>query len=109
MRIICPDAAVDDGPQWKIGNVTGHRTVTVILGNDDVGGLFPTELAQPLDNSAQDLVVHLGRVDRVAGSWPVRVVRGVRLLRPKDRQVRLLLGQDVVHEHIGQVSKTAPG
>ena len=104
-----PDAAIDDCPQWIMCNVTGHRAVIVILGDDDVGGLFPAELAELFDDPAQDLVVHPGRVDRVVRSRPVRVIRGVRLLRPEDRQVRLLVGQDVIHEHIGQVSEAAPG
>ena len=44
-------------------NVTGNRAVIVILSDDDVGGLFPAELAELVDDPAQDLVVHLGRVD----------------------------------------------
>src|SRR5437867_13047883 len=37
------------------------------------------------------------------------MTRGVRLLRPEDRQVRFLVGQDVTHEDISQVGKAAPG
>ena len=67
MRIIRPDAAINDGPQRKIGNVAGHRTVTVILGNDDVGGLFPTELAQPFDMAfARSLGIDCRRMRYIA-------------------------------------------
>jgi hypothetical protein len=44
-------------------NVTGNRAVIVILSDDDVGGLFPAQLADLVDDPAQDLVVHPGRVD----------------------------------------------
>jgi hypothetical protein len=54
VRIICSDAPIDDGPQRKIRNITRDRTVTVILGHDDVGGLFPAELAQSFDDPAQE-------------------------------------------------------
>ena len=104
-----PDVAIDDRAQWIMRNVAGYRAVIVILGDDDVGGLFPAKLAELFDDPAQDLVVHPGRVDRVIGAGPVRMTGGVRLLRPEDRQVRLLVWQDVIHEHVGQVGEAAPG
>ena len=61
--ILDEDAAINDCPQWIISNVTGHRAVIVILGNDDVRRLLPAEPAQFFDDPAQDLVVHPGRVD----------------------------------------------
>ena len=44
-------------------NVTGYRAVIVILCDNNVGGVFPAELPDLVDDPSQDLVVHLGRVD----------------------------------------------
>src|SRR5438128_9465375 len=90
-------------------NVAGHRAVIVILGDDDVCGLVPAELAKFFDDLAKDLVVHPRRVDRVVRAGPVRVTLSYRLVGPKDRQVRFLVGKDVIHENIGQVCEAAPG
>src|SRR5439155_14825424 len=48
------------------------------------------------------------RVDRVVRAGPVRVTRSIRFFGPEDRQVRFLVGKDVIHENIGQVSEPAP-
>jgi hypothetical protein len=67
------------------------------------------ELAQLRQDATKNLIIHPRGVDRVVGARPVSVARGVRLLRPEDRESRLLVRQDVVHEDIGQVCKPAPG
>src|SRR6266850_1105157 len=82
-----------------MGDVTRNGAVIVILGDNDVGGFVP----------AEDLVVHAGRVLGVARSRTVRVIGGIRLLRPENRQVRLLVGQDVIHENVGQVREARAG
>ena len=57
------DAAIDNSPQRVVGDITGDRAVTVVLSDDDVGALFPAELADLGHDSAQDLIVHLRRID----------------------------------------------
>jgi len=38
----------------------------------------------------------------------VCVIRGVRLLRPKDREIRLLIRKNVIDEHVGQILEPTP-
>ena len=90
-------------------NVTGNRAVIVILSDDDVGGLLPTKLTDLGHDSAQDLVIHPGRIDRIDGPRSIRVIGGIRLLRPEDGQVRLLVWQNIVDENVRQVGEAAPG
>ena len=37
------------------------------------------------------------------------MTRGVRFLRPEDGQLRLLIGQDVIHEYVVQISEAGTG
>ena len=92
-----------------MGDVTRNGAVIVILGDNDVGGFVPAESAELFHDPAQDLVVHAGRVLGVARSRTVRVIGGIRLLRPENRQVRVLVGQDVIHENVGQVREARAG
>src|SRR5262245_18315265 len=80
----------------------------VVLRDDDVGALLPAELADLVHDSAQDLVVQLRRIDRVVGPGSVGVIRGVRLLRPKDGESRLLLRQNVIDEDVSQIREPTP-
>jgi len=60
---MCADAAIDNSPQRVVGDITGDRAVTVVLSDDDVGALLPAELADLVHDSAQDLIIHLRRID----------------------------------------------
>src|SRR5207248_3387471 len=78
--IVRTDVTIDDSPERVVRDITGHGTVIVVLSDDDVGCLLPAELANLGDDPAQNLVVHLRRIDRVVRPGPIRVIRRVRLL-----------------------------
>src|SRR5213592_5295476 len=103
------DAAIGNPPQRVMSDITGDGAVIVVLRDDDVGGLLPAEVTNLVHDATQDLIVHLRGVDRVVCPRAVRVVRGVWLLRPEDREVRLFRGKDVIHEYVGQIREPTPG
>src|SRR5947209_16360110 len=103
------DVAIDDRPQRKMSEVARDGAVIVVLSYDDIRRVIPAELAQFVENAPQNLVVHPGRVDRVARSGSVSVIGRVRLLRPEDCQVGFLDGKDVIDEHICKVCEAPSG
>ena len=52
MWIVRAEAAIDDSPQWVVGDIAGYRAVIVVLSDDDVGALFPAELADLVHDPA---------------------------------------------------------
>ena len=72
--------AIDDSPEREMRDITGDGTVIVVLSDDDVGHLLPAELADLSDDPAQNLVVHLRRINRVVRPGSIRVIRRIRLL-----------------------------
>src|SRR5215468_7861008 len=101
MRVLLANAALGDPAEREMRDITGDGAVIVILRDDDVGRLLPAELSNLVDDSAQDLIIHLRRVDRVVRPWPVCMIGGVGLLGPEDREVRSLRWKDVIHKDIG--------
>src|SRR5207237_8700684 len=73
-----------------------------------VGSVLTARLVQLAHVSALDLVVHLRRIDRVVCPGSIRVIRCVRLLRPKDGEIRLLMRQNVIDEDVSQIREPTP-
>src|SRR5678815_1573203 len=89
-----------------MGKVSRYGAVVVILSNDDIGAVGLAEVADLLYDSPENLVVHPRCVDRVVSPRSIGVTGGVGLFRPEDRQIWLLVRQDVIDEHIREVTKS---
>src|SRR5439155_26238190 len=68
IRLVRADTALGNTAEGEMSDITRDGAVIVILRDDNVSGLLPAELADLVDDSAQDLVVHFRRVDRVVCS-----------------------------------------